>query len=343
MSEGDKDIEIESRKKGFTVWPLRLRRGFDKQGPKKILQLCKSSGGSIIHCHGYKGNILLGLMPRSQRNIPVITTLHGWTALRLFSKMGLYQLLDAYAIRRLETVVAVSSKILYHPLIKLFGINPVVISNGIRELEFLRTDFETVFPEVAQRCSSGFNIISIGRLSPEKGFDILIHALGLLTKRVGTVNLIIIGEGKEKGQLQELARRMGFGDRVFFLGYQHEASRFIPFFDAFVISSHTEGLPITLLEAMQSGTPIIATRVGEIPHVLEDGRCGELTHPGRIDGLAIALEQVCRDKCRAQKKAVRARQRVSEEYGVDRMADAYLKQYSMLVSRFSIRGNQMMD
>jgi glycosyltransferase involved in cell wall biosynthesis len=328
----NKDIETEAKRRGLETHALRFRNGLNLKGTIRILKSCNALKGQIIHSHTYKGNILLGIVPRGLRKVPVIATLHGWTSTNLFTKMGLYKCLDAVAMKNLDAIAVVSSALLEHPIFKFLRIHPVVIKNGMPELDFKKGDFERQFPEIASRCKDKFRILSIGRLSPEKGFDVLIQAVAKTIRQGMNINLAIIGDGKEKFRLAQIIKDHNLFDNVFLLGWQHKAFRFIPSFDLFVLPSYTEGLPITLLEAMQAGACIVATRVGEIPKVLDNGKLGELVPPGNRNALATALERVYTDVENAKQKAAAAQKRVLSQYGIENMTKAYLELYSTVTS-----------
>lgn len=330
---GPKDIEIEAEKRGLEAHVLRFRNGLNLKGTLKILKSARSLRADIIHSHGYKGNILLGIVPSSFRKIPVITTLHGWTSIHSFSKIGLYKMLDSIAIRNLDGVVAVSSSILEHRIIKILKIHPVVIHNGIPALHFDEKDFKSEFPEIAAKCKNRFKMVFIGRLSPEKGVDVLIKAVAGMVNRGFDVTLVIIGEGNERPRLAQLINNSNLSDRVFLLGYHDSAHCFLPYFDVFVLPSFTEGLPITLLEAMQAGTPIVATRVGEVPKVLEGGRYGQVVASGDPERLARAIEEVYKNREEVKAKTLAAKQFVISDYSVENMAKRYVEEYLKVLAR----------
>lgn len=203
--------------------------------------------------------------------------------------------------------------------------------------------------EIKDFCSKGFTIGSIGRLSTEKGYRYLIEAFSLLIKRnkpnqpanhlthqpinqLTDARLVIIGEGYERGLLEELIARLGLKDRILLPGYRDKAKYYIPYFKAFVISSLTEGLPITLLEAMQAKIPIIATRVGGIPEVLQDGNVGLLVEPRRPDAIAQAVMALHSDEKLADELTGKAYHRVIIDFSSKTMAQKYLDLYSRLIN-----------
>ncbi len=329
--EGVKEIEREAEARGLDVFRVRSSISGAPQAAAKILRHAREWGADILHSHGYKGDILLGLLSPRVRRAPVVTTIHGWTAVGFFSKVGLYQAAAALAMRRMDRVVAVSSGIRDYPLLRRLGIRPAVIQNGIPALTFSDAGSERRIPDPWATRPERFRVVSIGRLSPEKGFDVLIRAVSLMKEQGVDACLVILGEGPERESLSKLSEKLGVSDRVLLAGYEDRAYRFLPSFDVFALPSRTEGLPVTLLEAMQAGVPIVATRVGEIPEVLDQGGLGELADPGDAEGLARALTAVHGNRDLALEKSRLARDKALSAYSSDRMAQGYLHLYASLL------------
>ena len=330
---GPKDIEIEAKKHGLEIQILRFRNGLNLKGSMMILNYARSLRSEIIHSHGYKANILLGIIPRRFRRMPVIATLHGWTSRRFFTKIWVYEWIDVLAMRNLDRVIAVSSAVEKNIRMRSVGIHPIVINNGLPRLDFEKDSFARECPEISEKCKGKFKIISIGRLSPEKGFNILIQAMTRLVSQGVDASLVLVGDGSERDSLSDLVNKENLSDRVHFIGYRDKAFNLIPYFDVFVISSYSEGLPITLLEAMQAGVPVVTTSVGEIPEVLGAGQFGTLVATGDPGVLAKALEDVYTNRGGAKLRAIAARDRVLTKYSVEKMASKYFEEYQTLVSR----------
>lgn len=333
MHAGTKDIEIAATNRKLHVSTLRFRDGLNIAGTFELLNIARRKEAHIIHSHGYKGNILLGLLPRRLRNIPTITTIHGWTATRLLSKIYIYEFFDALAMKNLDTVVGVSESIFSKRRIKCLGLKPTIINNGIKTLAFEKGAFSREYPAIASKCSEYFQILAIGRLSPEKGFDILLTAIASLVSDNIPVSMAIIGEGELRAHLTNLISKLALGDRVHMLGYRQDAHRYLHDFDAFVLPSLTEGLPITILEAMQAEIPIVATRVGEIPNLLDDGELGVLVTPNDPADLSNGLKRVYNDRNMAKERARKARQKVLDKYGIEQMAMKYDILYQNIIDK----------
>ncbi len=149
-------------------------------------------------------------------------------------------------------------------------------------------------------------VISVGRLSKEKGFDILIKAFSRIQKELDA-RLVIIGEGEERASLEELAESLGIKDKVWMPGYDENPYKYVSKADVFVLSSFFEGLPNTLIEALAVGTGCVATRCPSGPsEILLDGQGGLLVDVGDTEGLAMAIKEALKDDGAMQEKQRRA-------------------------------------
>lgn len=341
---GTKPIELEASSRGLDVRPLRMLPGPNIAGALRILGVADGGVYDVIHTHGYKGNILLGMLPRKMRKQPVIATLHGWTSTGGISKIRIYEWADSRILDRLDAVVLVNGMMRdARPIHRLKRVPISVIPNGIpAELELHGGTAENCPPapdiatdQIDEFCSNGFIIGSIGRLAREKAFNVLLEALSQLRSRSVPAKVVVIGEGPERAALEQLIADKGLGKWVCLPGYRQNAHRFLSCFDAFVLSSLTEGLPISLLEAMRARVPIVATCVGAIPEVLEDGKSGILARPGDASDLARAIETLSLDPARRSTQVDAAAARLRERYTAAAMADAYLKIYEQCLERTS--------
>lgn len=334
----EKALESEARRRGCECIPYRMKDGFNLEGAAGILQLAVEHGADAIHSHGYKTNILLAAIPRNRRPIPVVATLHGWTARRTLSKLGLYRFLDQRALRKLDEVVLVNEKMRQARAIAALDPDKVqFIPNGI-PLQGTQAETpggaptDTLAVAIGDfRPPGGVLIGAVGRLSPEKNFSLLLRALGSLGRDYEHVRVVILGAGPEDALLRSLARSLGLADRVLFGGYAPNARQYFGLLDMLAIPSLTEGLPMTLLEAMAAGLPVIATAVGEISAVLGDA--GVIVPPGNRAALGDAIKHVAGDLPSHRTNAAQGRQRVVEHYGAATMAKRYDAVYRRALQR----------
>jgi glycosyltransferase involved in cell wall biosynthesis len=216
----------------------------------------------------------------------------------------------------------------------LNGPQTIVIGNGIPARSFnvdraLQTD-----PEIGRFCEGAFIIGSVGRLSEEKGWEYLIEALSLLVDKDVHYKAVIIGDGDRRNLIERKTQELGLTGHILLTGYKKEACDYLPLFDVFVLPSLTEGLPITLLEAMQSERPVVATNVGGVQRVLGNGECGVIVKPGDPHGLADAVSFVREGPERAREMAKRGKMMALGRYSSRRMAENYMKVYQGLTAPF---------
>jgi glycosyltransferase involved in cell wall biosynthesis len=331
---GEKAIEIEARNRQVPVQVFRMRPGPNLVGACRLLNFCRDGKFDLIHSHGYKGNILLGPLPGRVKKIPMLSTLHGWitTAASGFTRLRAYEWLDALVLSRfIDRIVLVNRGMLENPRIARLSQRKIfVVDNGIDAAPSLR--HMPLEQDIVDFCNDGFVIIAIGRYSLEKGFDILLKTLISLQEKIPNLKLLLIGEGGCRGQYENIIRENNLENRVLLAGYHPEAWRFFTLADLYVISSWTEGLPITLLEAMRSKVPVVATRVGGIPEVLHGEKGGFLVPPGNPQELARMIETCFSNPAMAGEKAEFCYNRFHDHYTSRAMAEKYLAIYRELLS-----------
>jgi glycosyltransferase involved in cell wall biosynthesis len=182
--------------------------------------------------------------------------------------------------------------------------------------------------------ANAFHVGWIGRLSREKGPDVMIEALAELKRDdgVGDFRATFIGTGRERKALEARSTELGLDGNVRWAGELPAAARLIPGFDAVVLSSRTEGTPIVAIEALSAGVPLIATRVGGVMDLTGDDTA-VLVPPEEPPALAAAIRGVRRDPEGAARRAGAGRARVEEVASVDRWVEAYLDLYRGVLSR----------
>lgn len=251
-----KPLEKELESKRIPYIPWRMHPFPDPRESLKLLRFFKEGHTNIVHSHGYKGNILLALLPKSARKIPVITTVHGYTSSKTFSKLRLYQFADKLLLKRLDAVVLVSEAVKHQVYENIIEKKLFVIRNGIpSKIPASASDKLAILGE------DYFNISAIGRLSEEKNFKLLISAMPKIVKEIPNAKLVIFGEGPLRNSLESLVNEMKLSDRVFLPGFIDEPSRVYRQSNVIVNCSTTEGMPISLLEAIREGCPFIASDI----------------------------------------------------------------------------------
>ncbi|MFC0169583.1 glycosyltransferase family 4 protein [Pseudoduganella danionis] len=200
---------------------------------------------------------------------------------------------------------------------------------GVKKIEMLPNPIQINGSSPARQQSS--DILFLGRLDNKKGVYDLLRAFKRVRDQVPEARLILGGEG-EFTQVRELASTLGILDVLELPGWVDESQRsqLLARAAAFVLPSHFEQMPMTVLEAMVAGVPVVATRVGGVPCMLEHGDCGKLVDVGDLDALACALVEVLSDRPAAEAMAKRAHQRVLSEYEASVVLSRLQDRYAVL-------------
>ncbi|MEO7192537.1 MAG: glycosyltransferase [Vicinamibacterales bacterium] len=167
---------------------------------------------------------------------------------------------------------------------------------------------------------------TIARLDPVKDLGTLIRAIAHLRDAPPTL-LVIVGDGAERAALEALAHEQGAADRIRFVGHQDQAREWLAGWDIYANSSISEGISLTILEAMAAGLPIVATRAGGTSEIV-DGTCGTLVPSRDVPAIAAAIHELRADSTLRQARGSAARTRVMAEFTIERMTAEYAKAYS---------------
>jgi glycosyltransferase involved in cell wall biosynthesis len=179
----------------------------------------------------------------------------------------------------------------------------------------------------APRTQAGPSIGAVGRVEPQKGFDLLIRALG----EVDDATLVIVGEGSERRPLADLARRTGVAERIRWRGWSDDPRSYLGSFDVFALPSRFEGFPLVVLEALLARVAVVAADVGSVAEVVRDGETGLLVPPEDPAALAAAIRRLLADDALRQRLGAQGRQLVRERFTAVRMTRAYESLYDELL------------
>jgi glycosyltransferase involved in cell wall biosynthesis len=269
-------------------------RGFWDWGVAgKMLELCRRENVAIWHAHDYKSNAL-GLLLRQFWPMRLVTTVHGWV--HHTRRTPFYYWLDRLCLPRYERVICVSED-LYQRCLEC-GVPArrcVLIENGIDTAEFSRRHGPAEARQQFGVPPGRFLLGAVGRLSAEKGFDLLVRAVARLASEGLDVGLLIAGEGDERPRLQGLIDELGLAERARLLGYCSDTRALYEALDVYVLSSLREGLPNVLLEAMALEVPVVATRIAGVPRLVREGENGLLVLAGNVEELAAAVKRLAAD------------------------------------------------
>ena len=327
----EKALEAEVSQCGFAVTRHIMAGGPDWIGTLRLLRWARKNRYDLLHTHGYKANCLIAGMPIQYRRIPVVATLHGWTSTKRLSRIRTYESFERMMLRKAERVVSVSEDMVRRwKLEHRFNGRLRIIPNGIRPPNRERYDVGQLPEGIADFIAGGPSIFSAGRLSPEKGFDVLIEAIGILRDRNVRARLVVVGEGREEAVLRAQIHRLGLDDAILMPGYLPNAASVMPHFSMVAVPSRSEGLPVVLLEALLSGLPVAATAVGDIPTVLERTGAPPPVPSDSPDALAEKLQEMIEAPPNAEKRRYFSK-RAMDIYSADAMAKGYSMLYRELL------------
>lgn len=296
---------------------------YAKFSPKVILNIArklKERRFSLLHTHDYKAN-LFGLIAASLVKMPPVATVHLHDLST--NSLKLYRLLDLVTLHFFPRVITVAEAIRQELIAG--GLPPdkvVTIHNGIEGRKFAAGAFARA-ERLRQRLGIGTGqpvVSTIGRLSPQKGQKDFLKSAAQVLKALPNARFLILGDGPARQELWDLCHSLGIHKAVSFLGHQRDIAAFMALSDAVVLASVREGLPYVLLEALALGRPVVATQVGGVPEVVQDGEAGLLVPPRRPDRLAEAILYVLRNPAEAARLGQNGRERVLREFTAEAMA-----------------------
>ena len=309
-------LAAQAREAGVETVAMPMRRAWDVAAVGRLVRLIRGERVSIVHTHSSIDGWLGGMAARVAR-VPVIRTRHvsipirrGWNP--VYTQLADRVVTSGEAIRALVLAAGVApARVVAIPAgVELSNFNGggEPSGDGTRGgpgRDALLASLGLARPVVG----------SVAMFRGSKGHDHLLEAFRLLRAEVPGARLLLVGDGIRRQWVESLAREQGLGDAVVFAGFRDDVPALLAAMDCFALAStRTEGVPQSLLQAFAAGTPVVATRIGGIPEVVEDGRTGLLVQPEDPRALAAALAAVLRDGAAARERAARARRLVEERF-----------------------------
>src|SRR5688572_13393671 len=282
--EGEHPLVDAASQRGISVIPITDRGPLDELlGP--ILVLIDQLQIDILHTSEFRSNLIAQLIKRKRPKLRMVATAHGWIANTFRRRVTRF--LDKLMFRRFDHVILVSEATRsLVPRWWLSDSRATVLRNALvlksYGSEIVNKPRRPIDPHQAV-------MVNVGRLSPEKGQEMLLQAMHALTPRWPKLRLKFAGIGPLEEHLRSVARTLGLEDRVEFVGYVKDMPRLYADIDVVVQSSFTEGLPNVILEAAYLRVPIVATAVGGTAEVVRHGHSAWLLEP-RIDDLAAGID-----------------------------------------------------
>lgn len=331
-ANANRRLEKELTKKDIPIWYLNKRKGLDPKmfyGINKVIQSYKPH---ILHTHM---SVLRYALPIVfTRQIPVkIHTVHT-LAEHETDMIGKH--INSLAFKKGVIPVAIANAVA-SSVAKVYSIENIpIIPNGIKVSDYSKTDDIT---RNAWRRKEGFNensfiFVCVAGLRPVKNHLVLIDAFNKIVQR--NVHLLIVGDGKTRSMLEEIIYQKGIKNQVHILGRRDDITAILQASDAFVLSSNYEGNPLSVMEAMAAGKPVISTAVGGIPELVDERISGYLVPPRKSEKLAEAMYAILTNPGRRCAMGAEAAKKALDRFDVSIMAGSYMKLYEELMQKANI-------
>jgi glycosyltransferase involved in cell wall biosynthesis len=346
LAEGEGSMSYVAEELGIDVVPLPLLHREiaplrDLRAAFRLAKLIRRVRPQILHTHTAKAGAVgrvAALLARGARPPIVVHTFHGHVLRGYFGpiRTRIFRLLERRLARVSTALIAVSPEV-RDDLVEL-GVAPREKFHVVRlGIELDRRVAENGDEREQTRRLMGipperFVVGWIGRMTAVKRTDDVLHAFRQLQADGVDACLCLVGDGADRDTVERRAHELGVMRRCLFLGYQDDVAPFYAAFDAFLLPSASEGTPVTAIEALASGRPVVATRVGGLPDVVRDGLDGFLVEPGAVNDLAERLHRLASDPGLRARMGKAGRARVLERYSVLRLLDDVDALYRELLS-----------
>ncbi|MCK5580808.1 MAG: glycosyltransferase [Candidatus Omnitrophica bacterium] len=326
----DPHLEIveQAQKAGIETVTFDSRGRIDFKTIATLRKYLKENNIEVLHTHNYKSNLVGMLAAKASRTV-LVATVHGYTDMT--KAVSFYEKVDRFVINNFfDRVVGVARSV--------FGKNlrpcQVVVPNGL-DVDAFHKD-----PEARNQIRSkyaiqenDFLVGTVGRLSPEKNQKLLLQAIKDIAREKKNVRVMIVGSGSQEQLLKDFVRTEGLDSHVIFTGFIEDLAAYYNAMDLFVLPSNTEGIPMTLLEAMACQCPVVATSVGGVPGILKNGKAGRLVKPQNLNELKQSIVDLINSHDERQHSGKEGSVFVAENYSLSRMDGAYKEIYNEVLKK----------
>jgi len=317
---GDLDHEnVHVHKVNVSEYPLFRYPPYTVALASEMAKVSKENGLDLIHAHYAIPHSTAALLNREMTGTPYAVTLHG-SDVTILGRDPSYRLANSHSVNSADAVTAVS-KFMEKEARERIGIDvPItVIPNFV--------DTDRYSPATVQRCFGGFVITHISNFRPVKRIQDLVQAMRIVADEDPTALLVLIGDGPERPRIESLVEELDLRPNVVLTGFRDDVERLLKGSDVLALSSETESAPLTILEGMSCGIPVIATNVGGIPELVEDGVSGYLVPFKSPEAIADRILRINSDPDLKSRLGETARRIVLERYGVEKVLSQYIEVY----------------
>jgi len=314
----------KAREAGISTVEIPSMGPFDLGMIRDIMAVIRREKIDLLCVHGYKANVI-GRIASWLARIPLVVISRGWTAED--PKIRMYEKLDKLFLRLADHVVAVSHG--QRDKILKVGVKPEnvsVIHNAINLTEIPAAS-ELLLRRQLGLPDDAIVVASAGRLSPEKNYAGMIEAAAGVVRQNPKVFFVVFGEGFLRQDLEAQIASAGLSGCFLLPGFRNDLQSLLHDIDIFMLPSFTEGLPNVILEAFAARKPVVATRVGGTPEVVQDGISGFLAKPEEHELMAQHLLVLANDTVLRHKMGEAGFRYVSDEFGFEKQTELYEELY----------------
>jgi N-acetyl-alpha-D-glucosaminyl L-malate synthase BshA len=334
LSDNKGSLLVQFHRVEMLSYPLFEHPPYTLALASKLYEVARAESLDLIHMHYAIPHAVSGYlareMLRKSRYLPVVTTLHG-TDITLVGRDPSYLNITRFSIEQSDAVTAIS-RYLCQATREIFNISrPIeVIYNFIDADYYRRSPLASIREELAPRGEK--ILLHVSTFRPIKRINDCIEVLARLLGMGLKARLIMCGDGPERAEAEALAERRGASEHVIFAGKQPQSRirDLLSAADLLLLPSQNESFGLVALEAMSSEVPVIATRVGGIPEVVEDGGCGYLFEVGDLEGMARAAFSILTDDQKREELGRRGRQIATSRFASEKIIPQYEALYSSL-------------
>ncbi|MGI8770900.1 MAG: glycosyltransferase family 4 protein [Acidobacteriaceae bacterium] len=324
----------QAEESGIVVYRLRCESRMHGGCIGEIRRLLRTQRFDVLHTHNYKSN-LYGYLASRLLGIPILATCHNWTDTT--AALRLYGALDRQLLAQFDRIVTVSASTRTRLSNRRIPTHRIItIGNGVpmpaMPIPELSLHHDPRIPrgslsDCDESPGGGLVVGVAARLSFEKGVDVFLRAAAEVMSRHPGMRFVIAGDGPERERLEALARELHLSSTVTFLGFCADMQSFLRTLDIVVQPSRVDAMPMSVLEAMAHGLPVIASAVGGLPDILDRGSRGKLVPPEDADRLAQGILELSRDGALRSRLGIAARGYVAQHCSAEAMAQQYRNLY----------------
>lgn len=316
------------------TYPLFEHQPYDLALATKMSTVARAEKLDLFHVHYAIPHSISGILAREsikdKRFVPVITTLHG-TDITLVGADRSYLPITRYALQQSDGVTAVS-KFLKRATIETFDFDDVeVIPNFICPKRYRKLTDSPLRDELAP--NGELLLVHVSNFRPVKRAADCVHILAAVKKEFPNTRLVMVGDGPERAAIKHLAKTLGVEDDTIFVGKKNNIADYLGVSDVFLLPSELESFGLAALEAHACELPVIATRIGGIPEVVNDGESGYLSDVGDIEKMSADTMKLLSDADLRTRFGSRGRDLAVQRYSTEAIIPKYISFYENVLAK----------